>query len=70
MDGITGYTIAGAVLWAGVCWAIARHLGRSRTTGAILGFLFGLWAVVGYGILAFLDKRKARREHTPSRPDL
>ena len=44
------FTILWAALWSYVCYKMADSRGRNTTTGAILGFIFGIFAVIGYAI--------------------
>jgi glucose uptake protein GlcU len=39
-----------AALFGVICYGMAEKRGRNTTTGAILGFLFGIFAVIGYAI--------------------
>ena len=41
-----------------ICWcvSIARKKGRDTVLAGLLGFLFGLWAVIGYALVS--SKRK------------
>jgi hypothetical protein len=39
------------VVWAFTCVGIARRKGRSTSLAALLGFFFGLFAVIGYLIV-------------------
>ena len=43
-------TIAFAVLWGYICYRMAEKRNRDTTLGAILGAIFGLFAVLGYAI--------------------
>jgi len=43
-------TLLWAALWGYVCYKMAESRGRNTTTGAILGVIFGLFAVIGYAI--------------------
>lgn len=37
-------------VWGAICYKIAEHNGRDTTIAAILGVIFGLFAVLGYWI--------------------
>lgn len=37
-------------LWGYICYRMAENRGRDATLGAILGALFGVFAVIGYWI--------------------
>lgn len=39
-----------AVLWGYICFKMAERRGRDTTLAAILGALFGVFAVIGYAI--------------------
>ena len=39
-----------AVLWGYICYRMAEKRRRDVTLGAILGALFGIFAVIGYAI--------------------
>jgi hypothetical protein len=43
-------TIAFAVLWAYVCYRMAEKRNRDTIIAAVLGALFGIFAVIGYAI--------------------
>ena len=43
-------TIAFAVLWGYICYRMAEKRNRDVIIGAILGALFGVFAVIGYAI--------------------
>ena len=49
-------TIAFAVLWGYICYRMAEQRHRDSTLGAILGAIFGLFAVIGYAIAG--DKKE------------
>lgn len=44
------FTLLIAVLWGYICYKMAEKRHRDTTLGAILGALFGLFAVIGYAI--------------------
>ena len=44
------FSILVAVLWGYICYRMAENRGRDATLGAILGALFGVFAVIGYAI--------------------
>ena len=44
-----------SILWGYVCYEMDEKRGRDTTLGAILGFLFGIFAVIGYAIIG--DKK-------------
>lgn len=48
-------TILFCILWAYVCYKMAETRHRDTTLAAILGAIFGLFAVLGYAIAG--DKR-------------
>lgn len=37
-------------LWAAICCRMAENRGRDKVIGAVLGALFGIFAVIGYWI--------------------
>ena len=43
-------TLLFAVLWGYLCYRMAEKRGRDTTLGAILGALFGVFAIIGYAI--------------------
>lgn len=46
-------TIISLLIWAAcgyACYKIAEKNGRNTTTAAILGVIFGLFAIIGYAI--------------------
>lgn len=43
-------TLMMAVLWGYICYRMAEKRKRDATLGAILGAIFGLFAVIGYAI--------------------
>jgi hypothetical protein len=45
----TSWIVWGAI-WAYTCYKMAHNRGRSELLGALLGFVFGLFAVAGYAI--------------------
>ena len=44
------FTLLVAILWGYICYRMAEKRGRDATLAAILGALFGLFAVIGYAI--------------------
>lgn len=48
------------VLFAAACFYIARLLGRNEVIAAFLGFFFGIFAILFYGILAIFDHYNGR----------
>ena len=44
------FTLLVAVLWGYICYKMAEKRGRDTFLAAILGALFGLFAVIGYAI--------------------
>ena len=42
-----------ALLWGYICYKMARKRGRDEQLAAILGALFGLFAVIGYWIAGY-----------------
>ena len=44
------FTLMMSVLWGYICYKMAEKRGRDATLGAILGAIFGLFAVIGYAI--------------------
>ena len=44
------FTLLIAVLWGYICYKMAEKRGRDTFIGAILGALFGIFAVIGYAI--------------------
>ena len=51
------FFILPALIWAFVCDAIAKNQGRSY--GFILGFLFGIFAIIGYLIAGKTIEKQA-----------
>lgn len=50
----TPYIVFGVllgVLWAFVCYRIAKQKGREPGVAAMLGLLFGIFAVIGYAVV-------------------
>lgn len=43
------YTLV-AFLWGYICYRMAEQRGRDTTIAAVLGALFGVFAVIGYAI--------------------
>lgn len=44
-----------AILWGYICYRMAEKRGRDTFLAAVLGALFGIFAVIGYAIAG--DKR-------------
>ena len=44
------FTLLVAFLWGYICYRMAEKRGRDVTIAAILGALFGVFAVIGYAI--------------------
>lgn len=44
------FSLLVAALWAYICYRMAEKRGRDVIIGAILGALFGVFAVIGYAI--------------------
>ena len=44
------FTLLVAFLWGYICYRMAEKRGRDAILAAILGALFGLFAVIGYAI--------------------
>ena len=44
------FTLLIAILWGYICYKMAEKRGRDIFLAAILGALFGLFAVIGYAI--------------------
>lgn len=44
------FTLLVAILWGYICYKMAEKRGRDTFLAAILGALFGLFAVIGYAI--------------------
>ena len=44
------FSILVAILWGYICYRMAEKRGRDVTIEAILGALFGVFAVIGYAI--------------------
>lgn len=44
------FTLLVAILWGYICYRMAEKRHRDTTLAAILGALFGLFAVIGYAI--------------------
>lgn len=40
-----------SIIWSFICYKMAESRDRNAILGAILGFLFGLIAVIGYAIV-------------------
>ena len=47
------FSLLVAFLWGYICYRMAEKRGRDATLGAILGALFGLFAVIGYAIIGY-----------------
>ena len=43
-------TILFAILWGYICCKMAEKRGRDTVIGALLGAIFGIFAVIGYAI--------------------
>ena len=44
------FNILVAILWGYICYRMAEKRGRDVTIAAVLGALFGVFAVIGYAI--------------------
>lgn len=44
------FTLLVAVLWGYICYKMAENRGRDTVIAAVLGALFGIFAVIGYAI--------------------
>lgn len=44
------FSLLVAFLWGYICYKMALKRGRDATLGAVLGALFGVFAVIGYAI--------------------
>lgn len=44
------FTLLVAFLWGYICYRMAEDRGRDAILGAVLGALFGIFAVIGYAI--------------------
>lgn len=44
------FSILVAILWGYICYKMAEKRGRDTFLAAILGALFGIFAVIGYAI--------------------
>ena len=44
------FSLLVAFMWGYICYRMAEKRGRDAGLGAILGALFGLFAVIGYAI--------------------
>jgi len=51
--------IIGIIIFAVICYFMAKSRGRSPALGAILGALFGIFAVIGYAIAGKTQIKKA-----------
>ena len=47
------FTLLVAFLWGYICYRMAEKRGRDVTIAAILGALFGVFAVIGYAIAGY-----------------
>ena len=58
-----GYLIFGlivGVICGFICISMAEKRGRDKNVGFLLGFLFGIWGVLGYLIAGDTSKKKAK----------
>lgn len=44
------FTILMAILWGYICYRMAEKRNRDTTLAALLGAIFGIFAVIGYAI--------------------
>lgn len=44
------FTILMSILWGYICYRMAEKRNRDTTLAALLGALFGIFAVIGYAI--------------------
>lgn len=44
------FTLLVVFLWGYICYRMAEKRGRDTTLAAVLGALFGIFAVIGYAI--------------------
>ena len=51
------FTLLVAFLWGYICYRMAEKRGRDVTIAAVLGALFGVFAVIGYAIAG--DKQRS-----------
>ena len=49
------FSILITILWGYICYRMAEKRGRDTTLAAILGALFGVFAVIGYAIAGNKD---------------
>ena len=49
------FTILVAALWGHICYRMAEKRHRDTTLAALLGALFGVFAVIGYAIAGDKD---------------
>lgn len=49
------------LLIGGICAAMAKSRGRNPVLGAILGLLFGIFAILGYWIAGETEDKKMER---------
>jgi len=50
------FTLLVAILWGYICYKMAEKRGRDTFLAAVLGALFGIFAVIGYAIAG--DKQR------------
>ena len=43
-----------------ICRSMAEKRGRDKNVGLLLGFLFGIWAILGYLIAGDTSEKKAK----------
>ena len=55
------------MVFAGICWYIADKNGRNVPLAVVLGFLLGIFAVIGYAIAGSVSKCPSCKESI--RPD-
>jgi len=48
-----------AIFFGFVCMVMAEKRGREKYLGFLLGFLFGIWAVIGYLFAGDTSEKKA-----------
>lgn len=68
------WDLVSSIAWAFVCWFIAKRIGRNPVFAAVLGFIGGVFAGIGYFVLMLIDGRRLKKQRTtapllPSRPD-
>lgn len=49
------FTILVAILWGYICYKMAEKRRRDPIIGALLGAIFGIFAVIGYAIAGNKD---------------